>query len=220
MKEGTIFSGGTTIQQRNAAEPNRLLSADCYSANERAAMVWAQRLRERWLQPLLGWLSRAGVTPDQVTLMALIAGLLFCPLFVWSQPISILALSVHVLLDGLDGPLARYQKVASPRGSFTDTVSDQIVVVASSITLMFAGVLSIPAGGLYLFLYFAVVAFAMIRNALNVPYSWLFRPRFLVYGWIVIDGFWPNSLEGVVWVCNVLLAGKMISGFVRIRNRL
>jgi phosphatidylglycerophosphate synthase len=193
---------------------------DCYSAGERAGMVWTQRIRERLLQRLLKWLCAAGITPDQVTLLALIAGLAFCPLYFWWQPLSLAGLALHVALDGLDGPLARYQRVASPRGSFTDTVSDQIVVVASTITLMFADTLSAPAGGSYIFLYTVVVTFAMVRNALCVPYSWLFRTRFLVYAWLLIEPAWPGSLEYLIWGCNLLLAGKMISGCVRIRGRL
>lgn len=194
--------------------------ADCYSAGERASMVWTQRLRGRWLQPLLNLLSALRITPDHVTCLALAAGLAFCPLYFWWQPAAIAALALHVLLDGLDGPLARSQGVASARGSFTDTVSDQIVIAATTITLMFSGALSVPAGGIYIFVYTVVVAFAMIRNALDIPYSWLFRPRFLVYGWLLIEPIWPGGLECVIWGCNALLAGKLISGCIRIRARL
>jgi phosphatidylglycerophosphate synthase len=126
----------------------------------------------------------------------------------------------YVLLDGLDGPLARHKRVESARGSFTDTAADQIVVVATTITLMFSSTLSVPAGGVYIFLYTVVVALAMVRNALNIPYSWLFRPRFLVYAWLLIETSRPGSLEYVIWACNLLLASKMISGCVRIRARL
>ena len=66
-----------------------------------------------------------------------------------------------------------------------------------------------------------VVVFAMVRNAMNAPYSWLFRPRFLVYAWIVAEiGWWAGSLEWLLWACNALLAAKLASGFVKIRRRL
>jgi phosphatidylglycerophosphate synthase len=202
------------------AEPADL-KADCYSADERRAMVLSQRLRARLFWPLLRLLDACRVTPDHVTLLALIVGLVFCPLYFRWQLAAFLALALHVLLDGLDGPLARYKEVDSRSGSFTDTVSDQMVVVATTITLMFAGTVSIPAGGVYIFLYTAVVAFAMVRNALAVPYSWLFRPRFLVYAWLLVETwFWSGSMEYVIWACNLLLAGKMITGFVRIRRRI
>ena len=86
---------------------------------------------------------------------------------------------------------------------------------------MFTETVSIPAGGVYIFLYTVVVVFAMVRNALAVPYSWLFRPRFLVYAWLLVETWmWSGSMEYVIWVCNLLLAGKMITGFIRIRRRI
>lgn len=203
------------------AQPAEELKADCYSADERGAMVFWQRLRGRWLAPLLRGLTLCRVTPDQLTLAALLVGLAFCPLYFLWPPAAFAALALHVILDGLDGPLARYQQVASRGGSFTDTVSDQIVVVASTIVLMISHVVSISAGGAYIFLYTAVVAFAMVRNALAVPYSWLFRPRFLVYVWLLVETYlWPGSLEYVMWTGNLLLATKMITGFIRIRRRI
>lgn len=200
---------------------NTDLKTDCYSADERRAMVLSQKLRAQFFWPLLKLLDACRVTPDHITLLALIVGLAFCPLYFQWRWAAFVALAIHVLLDGLDGPLARHKEVDSRGGSFTDTVSDQIVVVATTITLMFAGTVSIPAGGAYIFLYTTVVVFAMVRNSLAVPYSWLFRPRFLVYTWMLVETWlWSGSLEFVVWACNLLLAGKMITGFIRIRRQI
>lgn len=210
-----------TIVTPDTKYENADLKADCYSADERHAMILSQNIRARFFCPLLKLLNACRVTPDQITLLALIVGLAFCPLYFQWKLAAFVSLALHVLLDGLDGPLARYRKLDSRRGSFTDTVSDQIVVAATTITLMFAGAVSISAGGIYIFLYTAVVVFAMVRNALAVPYSWLFRPRFLVYTWMLVDTWLcPGSLEFVIWACNLLLAGKMISGFIRIRRRI
>ena len=202
--------------------------ADCYSAGERDAMVWGQELRAWWLGPLLRVLAATGVTPDQITATSLACGLAFCPLWLWpgnpgwSKPAALIALLLHVLLDGLDGPLARHLGTASRRGSFTDTLADQIVVTASTLALMAASQprLSVWIGGAYIFCYAMVVAFAMIRNALGVPYSWLVRPRFWVYGWIAVDLFLPGWLEIVVGGFTAILAVKLATGFVAIRRML
>jgi phosphatidylglycerophosphate synthase len=201
--------------------------ADCYAAGERAAMTWWQDLRARFLGPLLRLMGAAGIRPDYVTLASLLAGLAFCPLWlwpgnpIWARPAALAALLLHALLDGLDGPLARHLGIAGRRGSFTDTLADQIVVTVSTLTLMAAadsGV-NVWIGGSYLFLYAAVVGFAMVRNALGNPYSWLVRPRFLVYGWIAIDLFLlPGWMNLVLAIFAVLLGIKMASGFVAIRR--
>jgi phosphatidylglycerophosphate synthase len=192
-------------------------------------MVWGQQVRAAALGPLLSWLARIGVTADHLTGASLVFGLAFCPLWLWSggppwaKPAALVALLIHVLLDGLDGPLARYMNGASRRGSFTDTVADQIVVTATTLAVMAApqAALSILIGGLYVFVYAMVVGFAMIRNALSVPYSWLVRPRFWVYGWIAVDAYLlPGWMNVVVGAFVVLLAWKMATGFVAIRKML
>ena len=196
-----------------------LVKADCYSDGERRAMVWTQQVRARMLLPLLKLLAGCGVRPDHLTLASLLWGLAFCPLYFWSPAVAFIALALHVLLDGIDGPLARHLDVASRKGSFTDTMADQIVVVATTVTLMVAKTLGIPAGGLYIFLYTVVVALAMVRNALAIPYWWLVRPRFVVYVWFLVETWlWPGSIDSVIWAFNVLLAYKMLTGFRRVRR--
>lgn len=204
-------------------------TADCYSAGERRAMVWTQDLRARLFRPLLVAAARIGIGPDHVTLLSLACGLAFCPLYLWpgnpwwARPAALAALLAHVVLDGFDGPLARHLQVASRRGSFTDTLADQIVVTASTIALMAPPQPAVSGwvGALYLFAYAMVVAFAMVRNALGVPYSWLVRPRFWVYGWIAVDQYLlPGRMDLVLGAFACLLAVKMASGFVAIRRLL
>lgn len=203
--------------------------ADCYAAGERGAMTWWQDLRGWLLAPLLRLLAACGITPDHVTLASLATGLAFCPFWLWpgspswSKPAALAGLLLHVLLDGLDGPLARHLGIASRRGSFTDSLADQIVVTASTLTLMAApqSSLSIWIGGGYLFLYAVVVGFAMLRNALGNPYSWLIRPRFWVYGWLAIDAFLlPGWMNVVLGGFALVLGVKMATGFVALRRML
>ncbi|MFG0333110.1 MAG: CDP-alcohol phosphatidyltransferase family protein [Maioricimonas sp. JB049] len=197
------------------------VKADCYSAGERDWMLATQRWREQALEPLLKSLVRVQVTPNGLTLLSLLVGLAFCPLWLVSRPAAMAALVMHVLLDGLDGPLARFTRVASRRGSFTDTMADQIVVTGVTITLMTTGTVGIVPGGAYVFLYTLVVAFAMIRNALAVPYSWLVRPRFIIYAWLLVETYaWPGSLGWLLWGFNALLTWKVLTGFRRIRAEL
>jgi phosphatidylglycerophosphate synthase len=174
------------------------------------------------LEPLLAALARGRCRPGHLTLLSLLAGLAFCPMFLWaSKPVALALLALHVLLDGLDGPLARHLGVASNRGSFTDTMTDQTVVVFSTLALIHEGTAALWPGAMYLVFYTVVVLFAMARNAMAIPYSWLVRPRFFVFAAIPIDLYWwPGSLNGLLWVVAALLAWKSLTGFVKIRKRL
>ena len=184
-------------------------------------MEQGQRLRQWLFDPLLRGLARFQVEPDHITLFALIAGLFFFPLYSVSPGAAFAALGLHVLLDGMDGPLARHLGTASRRGSFLDTFCDQLVVTVTTLTLMKAGVVGVLAGGFYVFLYAMVVFFAMVRNALEIPYPWLIRPRFIVYAWMVVDAYFlQDSLHFVLWGFSLLLGFKMATGFNKIRRRM
>src|SRR5690606_27932358 len=123
------------------------------SAGEARMMGASQSARGRWLAPLLDRMAAARITPNHLTLASLIAGLAFCPMFLWRPPAAFALLLVHVILDGLDGPLARRTGQASNRGSFADTLSDQIVVAATTLTFIYSGEAGVIPGGLYIFLY-------------------------------------------------------------------
>lgn len=196
-------------------------TADCYSADERSLMEATQRWRGAVFHRLLKTLDRLRVTPNLLTALSFLSGMAFCPVWFVSHGAALSAVALHVLLDGLDGPLARHQGLASRRGSFTDTVSDQCVVTAVTVTLMADHVIGTVAGGVYVFLYALVVGFAMVRNALAVPYSWVLRPRFIVYTWLMVEMYaWPGSLDSVLWFSNVVLGCKVLTGFLRIRDRI
>ena len=196
-------------------------TVDCYSAGDRKFMVWGQRLRARALAPLLWLMARCRITANILTLTALAVGLAFCPVYFYCPPLALVLLALHACIDGLDGPLARYTLTASRKGSLTDTMSDQVVVAASTITLIVAGVIGVVPGGAYVFAYTVVIAFSMIRNALRIPYSWLVRPRLAVYAWFAVDLYLlPGSIDYVLWAFTALLMLKMITGFVKIRKQI
>lgn len=198
------------------------MGVNCYSEGEDGFMKWGQALRGKWLRPFLESLGKIGMRANHLTLLSLLTGLAFCPSFLLGKPIvAFLLLLLHVLLDGLDGPLARLQGKASNRGSFTDTMADQLVVTAAAITMIQSGHAGIWPGGLYIFFYTVVVAFAFVRSAMATPYSWLFRPRFLVFSWCVVEVFWfPGTLDWILWASSGVLALKCLTGFIRIRSRM
>ncbi len=185
-------------------------------------MEWSQTLRGKCLAPLLTLLGTNGVRAGHITFLSLLCGLAFCPLFIAEHYLWAFGfLLAHVLLDGIDGPLARHLGRDGDRGSFTDTAADQVVVTATAITMVYTGFAGTWSGGSYLFLYTLVVTFAMVRNTLQVPYSWLFRPRFLIFAWMAVDVYFlPGSLNPVLWVATVLLGIKSLTGFVAIRRKM
>lgn len=204
--------------------PDQATKLDCYSDREREGMERYQSLKANILHPVLRQLTSRRVTPDLVTVIAGMIGLGFIPFWLMQQKLIALGfLLIHVLLDGLDGALARYQNKASPRGSFTDTFVDQIVVTGVAISWMVVAPTTgnIVAGSLFSVCYASVIALAMARNAMGVPFPILIRPRYFVYAAIALDGLISTDATFyVLLVADVLLAGSCLTGFLVVRRRL
>lgn len=187
-------------------------------------MEYGQQLRARFFNPLIKTLAHWHVTPDAITITSGLFGGAFLPLWLVNhRAAALICLLIHILLDGLDGPLARHQGTASPRGSFVDTFTDQVVVTLVTLAWLIGSPsgLNIGFGGGYIFLYAMVVGMAMVRNALAVPYSWLVRPRFFVFIAIAAEWLveWPLTSPTLV-ICDLLLAIKCISGFLALRAKI
>jgi len=182
----------------------------------------SQDLRGSLFRPILVQLTRGGITPNHLTFISCLTGLAFCPLFLWGHNLlAFAALLAHAILDGLDGPLARFTRRNSNQGSFADTASDQVVVTVTTITMIHAGYAGLWSGALYLFFYSIVVILAMVRNALAIPYTWLVRPRFFVYLCIPVSVYWWRaSLEILLWIFALLLGVKTFTGFIKIRRQM
>lgn len=229
-------------QLEDVAQSNEVeQKADCYSDGERATMVRYQNLKQRLLLPSLKLMTKCGITPDLITLFSFVLGLLFCPVYLYPLieteskylflGIAWALLIAHMLVDGVDGPLARFQNCAGQRGSFTDTMADQVALAASTLTFVYAQAKGLPglgiySGGYFLFVYTVVVAFAMVRNAMGIPYRFLFRPRYWVWcllwfeTFVFRDAWMEQATEGIVWAFNVLLTINMAAGFRAIRRAL
>ena len=195
--------------------------SNCYSSKELAFMEWGQNVRQRIMKLLLHICTAYSITANHITLGAFIAGALGALALLYSPWLGIGLICIHVILDGVDGPLARYTNTDSNKGSFADTFSDQIVIALVCFVLIEMDTISAASGLIYILSYIIVVGFAMVRNALNVPYSWLVRPRFFVYLWIPFELFIFNgTMIYVLYAFSFLLCIKVYTGFLSIYKNL
>jgi CDP-diacylglycerol--glycerol-3-phosphate 3-phosphatidyltransferase len=87
------------------------------------------RLLRKWspglLRPFVRLLQRAAITPNQVTLAALLLALVAGTLVALGLLVAAaLVLLLSGLLDALDGELARQSGGATPFGAFLDSIAD------------------------------------------------------------------------------------------------
>lgn len=149
------------------------------------------------LQPIARGLAKIGVTPTMVTVLGLaitIGGAaMIANGLLWQGG---LVAGFGVLLDALDGPLARLKGTASDRGAFIDTMSDRFGEIAFWIGL---GVY-LRDDSLALILCLVALAFSLL-----VPYvrakaeSWGAEGR----------GGWMGRAERML----LALSGTILAGF-------
>jgi phosphatidylglycerophosphate synthase len=89
--------------------------------------VLMPRLSVRVTRLLLG---RAWITPNRITIVSLLVGLAAAAAFASTTPLvvlgGLLAFHLHVLLDYVDGEVARCRGEASVRGAYFDLVTDRV----------------------------------------------------------------------------------------------
>ena len=201
--------------------PNSEPNADCYSKIDRKMMIWFQNVRAKNLKPLLLLLTKWKLKADSISGISLFTGILAVAAFKWNITVAFILLLLHIILDGLDGPLARFRKEATAGGSFVDSCCDQMVVALTTLVFVQMGILVPTLAGFYVFAYTVVVAFSMIRNAIEIPYSFLIRPRFFFYIAAFIELFWlPGTLNIACILFTLILIFHMLCGFFALRKYL
>lgn len=174
-------------------------SCGTFATVERSQMIdlKARKKAAPILQPIARGLAKIGVTPTMVTVLGLaitIGGAaMIANGLLWQGG---LVAGFGVLLDALDGPLARLKGTASDRGAFIDTMSDRFGEIAFWIGL---GVY-LRDDSLALILCLVALAFSLL-----VPYvrakaeSWGAEGR----------GGWMGRAERML----LALSGTILAGF-------
>lgn len=172
----------------------------------------------RYIEPVAALFSRAGFSPNQVSFLALVFGILCAILFSLRMfPAGSLALFISVLLDLVDGSVARQTSTQSRFGAVFDWIVDKYV---DALVIAGIGVSGVPLVTRFLSLPptadFCVVALAVTGSLMNT----FIKP--VVYAEIGyqerVDGKIEDPLEGVGFfgrpeTCLVLLVGGL-TGFI------
>lgn len=153
----------------------------------------ARHLNRRLSGPLTRALARAGVAPDQATLLSFGLALASALLFASGHPGwgGLLAQAASVV-DGTDGELARLRLLARPQGAFLDTVLDRYADAFLVAGLAFGALRAGAEPALSLGLGLAALA--------GVPMSALMKDRLLVLGLLGHGGRFDPARDDPAWL--------------------
>jgi len=167
---------------------------DYFSKEEFPKQRRFRQLRDEKLKPILETMTRLGIDPNTITYLSM-ALFFLSLLFIYDHPfVGGFFLLLHCLLDGLDGPLARYQRKESNAGSILDILNDQL------------GIIFLPAAAIYFFetdpiyayffglFYTLDIILVVVLNTLRVRVRFVLRVKYLYYGLFFLSAYLKYDL--------------------------
>jgi phosphatidylglycerophosphate synthase len=164
------------------------------------------------------------VTADLISLLSLAQLVPFGYLVLTaedSQQIAIASVFVwlHVILDALDGPIARTTGTAGPAGAFTDMCVDHSGMLITTCILTAAGLVNPTAAVAYVSSYTVAVAFTIWLNMIGHPFKLVIRTKYLLYALVTAYGlFAANFFDQAVVLFCVIHVIFAIAGFCKLRR--
>lgn len=152
-----------------------------FSDKEQKVQKDFAKKRTTLLIPVIKILDKTKVTPDFISYLALFLLIPFSFYFKSFPILSSVIIICYVLLDGIDGSLARYQNKDNLGGAFTDIVVDQMGLVVIIGNLIFYEMITPTVAYYYGILYIVMIAFSVVQNALNISMQKLIRTKYIVY---------------------------------------
>ncbi|MAF80890.1 hypothetical protein CL628_02645 [bacterium] len=167
--------------------------------------AWQQR-KDTVLLPVTKLLNFLGIKPVAVSVAGiLVAGITLWLSFVYTTPgYFLLGLLAHVVIDGIDGSLARNHRLDTDSGALVDTVADYVVsIMALTFIARFTPIplwLLTSVGAIYGLL----LAIAYIRNERGIPYRFMPRGRLGLYVLLFVH----------IWAGVLILAPALLTWLV------
>lgn len=169
-------------------------------------------------------LARRGVKPNHITAASFVVILVGFPIFYGAERygLAFAALGLHILLDGLDGPLAKVLgRKNTPHGALMDMSNDVTGIVIVIFTVSYFGPVPWILGTLYAVTYLYLTIFAVAQNLLDIRYAYVVKTKYTVYGLLVV--WWltgVNMVSPVVAIAGVYMGVSAFFGFVRVARAL
>jgi phosphatidylglycerophosphate synthase len=119
-----------------------------------------------------------GINDRHLTLARFLLALLFLPLWLsgfYQAAVTLLAL--NIILDVIDGDLARVLHTDSDVRKFLDVTVDNIVVILYPLALIWQGLISGFLGAYYIFVMTLSWWLSAIRRSTSVKSNWVFRAQ-------------------------------------------
>jgi phosphatidylglycerophosphate synthase len=188
-------------------------SGDSYSAFEHR-FIGAFRQRLLWAtRPLVNLLARLGIHPNALSASQIVGGFVLLALVPAHPRLAFVLLLVLLLIDGLDGALARATGKASAFGGLVDQYCDHIREVTIVAGMAVWGGLALLPAVLYGLIYIGLNLTVYLANAYHTPVPWAVKsylvvyPALFLYLWFGLDWLTPGVVLSEILMLVVIGIG-------------
>jgi len=194
---------------------------DCYSSFERRFLKPGRQLILTALKPIVISLAAMGISPNMVSLSQLIVGGVIT-LIVDDHPRAAFSLFIFaILLDGLDGSLARYTGRCSRFGAILDGLCDHVREILMVAALARTGTLDPFRATLYALAYPTFNLTLFLCNYHQTPLPLALKSYLVVYPALFLHLWWGiNWLDEAMALSTALMGIVIAQGLMHLRRAL
>ncbi len=177
--------------------------------------------RTKWLNPLARFIASMGITANMVSITGFFMIFVFV-YFIKRNPIAaIVFLLLHVLTDGIDGPVARVTKKAGNKGAFLDILCDHTGIFVATAGLVYYGLVNGVVGLVYIYIYTIMIVFTIVRNVMRISPKIVVRTKYYVYILFAVYVFSSrNYLNEAMLIFSAIMVVSVLNDFSAIRKKL
>lgn len=135
-----------------------------------------RQLRQNLFGSFTAFLARLGINANMISILSILPAIGFCLLVPEYFSIAFWLFIASLVLDGLDGVLARQTKTNSTSGAFTDTFCDLCTLALWVAGLVWRGTLNPVLAISFVYISTSIGLFFVFHSLFNVSTSWLVRP--------------------------------------------
>ncbi len=169
--------------------------ADSFSTFERRFVQPYRSGFARLVGPLLRLLVALHVPPNAVSATQIVLGVIIVAIMGQAPQLAFVLFIVTLLLDSLDGALARSYGRLSRFGALFDQICDHVRETLVILALATIGVLHVSAAVLYPLVYILFNFLLFLCNHQKAPVPWAFKSYLIVY-----PAFFLYAFFGLWWL--------------------
>lgn len=192
-----------------------------FSEKEKKHIHKFKRRKSLFVRPLAKALVKIGITANMISLFGFLMIFGFVYFLEQNKLAAAVFLLLHVLIDGIDGPVAKIAGKAGNKGAFVDIMCDHTGIIIATAGLAYYGLVNGAVGIVYTYLYTMMIIYTIIRNVLSASPKMVIRTKYYIYLLYGVYAVWGiNYFNQAMIIFSALMLPSVFSGFASIRKKL